>query len=111
MSEPLPTAPPVSEPTVYRPISGFAIAGFAAACLFAALVLGVAAIALIQGVPFFYSLWILLVPAAGLVLSLMARSQIRSSEGTRAGERLAGAGIWLSLLPGLGYLVYHVVSF
>jgi hypothetical protein len=109
MADPLPT-PPVSEPISYRPLSGFAIAGFAASCLFALLVLGVAVVALIQGAPFFYSLWVLLLPAAGLVLSMIARNQIRSSEGTRAGESLARAGVWIGLMTGLGYFVYYSVT-
>ncbi len=107
---PLPPPPPVSEPVAYRPLSGFAIAGFAAACLFAVLVLGVAAVALVQGAPFFYSPWVLLLPAAGLVLSLVARGEIHSSDGTRAGERLAQLGIWISLICGLGYFVYYYVT-
>jgi hypothetical protein len=106
----LPPPPPISEPTTYRPISGFAIAGFAAACVFALMVLVVAAVALLKGEPFFYPVWVLLLPTAGLVISLVARSQIRNSEGTRAGEKLATYGIWISLLTGLGYFVYDRVT-
>src|SRR5437588_7377155 len=114
MAESLPAAPAGERlgysPVVYRPLSGLAIAGFAAACLFALLVLGVAAVAFFQGAPFFYSPLVMLIPAAGLVLSLIARNQIRSSEGTRAGEPLARAGIWISLFTGLGYFVYYYVT-
>src|SRR6516165_4882614 len=108
----MPPGGPVAEPIgpgaiVYRPVSGFAIAGFAASCVFALLVLIVAIVALVKGAPFFYSPFILLIPIAGLVLSLIARSHIRASEGTRAGEPLARAGIWISLFTGLGYFVYY----
>ena len=111
MSDPLPAPPPVGAPIAYRPISGFAIAGFAAACLLGLLMLGMAAVALYQGAPFYLPIWAVLpaaVVAAGL--SLLARGQIRNSEGTQAGEKLAGAGIWLSLLTGLGYGVYYYVT-
>src|SRR4051812_32624252 len=110
MSDPIPSSPPVSEPIAYRPISGFAIAGVAAAGLFVVLVLVAAVVALYQGAPFFYSPWVVLLPAAGLVLSLVARNQIRGSEGTRAGDTLAATGVWLSLLFGLGYFVYFYVT-
>ena len=111
----MPPGGPVAEPIgpgaiVYRPVSGFAIAGFAASCVFALLVLIVAIVALVKGAPFFYSPFILLIPIAGLVLSLIARSHIRASEGTRAGEPLARAGIWISLFTGLGYFVYYSVT-
>jgi hypothetical protein len=110
MSDAPPTPPPVGEPITYRPLSGFAVGGFAAACLFALLGLIATAVALYQGVPFFYTPWVLLVPATGLVLSLVARGHIRSSEGTRAGESLATAGFWLSLVAGLIYFVYYYVT-
>src|SRR5947209_15798016 len=106
----LPPPPPLSAPTGYRPLSGFAIAGFLLACLFGLMVLVVAAVALVKGEPFFYPAWVMLLPAAGLVISLVARSQVRSAEGTRAGEGLARAGIWISVLTGLGYLVYDRVT-
>ncbi len=116
MSDPIPTrdpqippAPPVSEPIAYRPLAGFAVAGVAIASLFALLVLVAAVVALYQArrfstrrgscccrpPPWCCRWW---------------RSQIRSSEGTRAGEALAGAGVWISLLFGLGYFVYFYVT-
>src|SRR5258708_2858064 len=110
MSDSLPTPPPTSAPIAYRPISGFAIAGFVAGCAFAVLMMAMAAVALLQGAPFFFSPWILVVPAAGAVLSLVARGQIRGSEGTQAGERLAGWGIALSVFTGLRYGVFYPVT-
>jgi hypothetical protein len=106
----LPPPPPISAPTAYRPVSGFAIAGLLLSCVFALMVLIVAAVALLKGEPFFYPAWVLLVPAAGLVISLVARSQVRGAEGTRAGEGLARAGIWIAVFTGLGYLVYDRVT-
>jgi hypothetical protein len=106
----LPPPPPVNEPIAYRPISGFAVAGLAAASLFALLVVVATGVALFQGTPFFYPLWVVILPATALVLSLIARSQIRNSEGTRAGDAIARAGVWISLLTGLGYFVYYYVT-
>jgi hypothetical protein len=110
MAEPLPATEPVAETVAYKPLSGFAIAGLALACLFAVLVLVSAAVALVQGVPFFFTPWLLLVAGAGLVLSFIAQSHIRNSEGTRAGLGLARAGLWISLLSGLGYFAYYYVT-
>jgi hypothetical protein len=110
MADTLPTPPPVGAPITYRPLSGFAVCGFVLACLFALLVLIAAAVALYQGVPFFYSAWVLLIPASGLVLSLVARGQIRNAEGTRAGDALAKLGIGLSVMFGLGYFAYYHVT-
>jgi hypothetical protein len=111
MSTPFPPSPSVGEPIAYRPVSAFAVAGFSVAVLCALLVSLATVVALYQGMPFFYPLWLVLIPAlGGFTLSLIARSRIRSSEGTQAGERLAAAGIWLSLLFGLGYAVYDTVT-
>jgi hypothetical protein len=106
----LPVPPPPPAELAYRPISGFAIAGFVVASLFALMVLAATVVALYQGAPFFYPVWVLIVPAVALVLSLVARNQIRASEGTRAGEKLAARGFWISLLAGLGYFVYYYVT-
>src|SRR3954452_13426316 len=100
MADPLPSTEPVAETLSYKPLSGFAIAGLALACLFGFLVLVSAVVALVQGVPFFFSPWLMLVAAAGLVLSFVAQNHIRASEGTRAGMGLAKAGVWISLLSG-----------
>src|SRR5260370_36951168 len=102
MSDSLPTPPPnafvagpppaqpdgsgvlsSSKSIAYRPISGFAIAGFVAGCAFALLMLAMAAVALLQGAPFFFSPWILVMAAAGAVLCLVARGQICGSGGSQ----------------------------
>jgi hypothetical protein len=106
----MPPAPPAAEPIAYRPVSGFAVAGVALGGLFAVMVIVAAIFGLYQGAPFFYPSWIVVLPAAGLVLSLVARSRIRGSEGTQAGETVASWGIWLGLLFGLGYFVYFQVT-
>jgi len=66
--------------------------GFVAGCAFALLMLARRRLRCCRARPFFFA-WILVVPAAGAVLSLVARGQIRGSEGTQAGERLASGGV------------------
>ena len=91
---------------VYRPLAGLAVAGFAISCLFAGVVLLSTLIAIHQGAPFFFSEWTMAIPAAGIVVSLLALNQIRNSEGTRAGQKLATYGLWISLITGAGYFAY-----
>lgn len=109
MAEPI-APPPSGEPLTYKPLSGLALAAFLCSALFALLVLFSTAAGLIQGVPFFFPLWTLLLAGAGVVLALLAQGQIRNSEGTRAGLGLARAGLWLGLFAGLGYFAYYSVT-
>ncbi len=87
---------------VYRPISGLAIAGLACAVFYAGLVLLSLSIAFFQREPLLLSFWLLLLPGAGALLGFLALSQIRNSEGTRAGALLARWSIWVSVLSGVG---------
>ncbi len=103
---PLPTSEDPGPDVTYRPVSGLAIAGLGLGALFAVVVAAEAISGLISGMPFFLSGWFLLLPVAGVALSWLARRQIRASEGTRAGLGLARAGLWLSVLFGLGYAAY-----
>jgi hypothetical protein len=106
-----PVVPPAApESAVYRPLSGFALAGFILSALYAVFVLANAALALMQGIPFFFPFWVAALALAGLTLSLLGQAQIRNSEGTRAGLALARTGIWLSIFAGLGYFAYYYVT-
>src|SRR5262249_3163627 len=49
---------------------------------------------------------LLLVPVTGLVLSIIARSHIRNSEGTRTGVGLANASWWVCMLGGAGFAAF-----
>lgn len=98
--------PPSTGEETYQPISGFALAGLFVSAGFALLVLLSAGIAIVLGAPVFYSRWLLLMPIAGFVLSLVGRNQILGSDGTRAGLRLAHWGIGIALFSGLGYAAY-----
>jgi hypothetical protein len=100
-----------ADEVAYRPLSGFAVAGFIVSALFAVLVVATTIVALVQGIPFFFPFWLMLLPpAGGLVLSLLGQQQIRNSEGTRAGLVLARAGVWISVFTGLGYFSYYYVT-
>ena len=100
MADPL-APPPASETQAYRPLSGFALAGFAVSTLFTLVVLANTLIALVQGIPFFFPEWFVLLAGVGLVLSLLGQQQIRNSEGTRAGLALA------SIPPIILFLIFQ----
>ncbi|MCS6850146.1 MAG: DUF4190 domain-containing protein [Gemmataceae bacterium] len=103
MSYPPPSGSKAS--TSYRPVSAWAVTGFGFSLLFALIVFLGIGTALATGQPF-VAYGTLLLGVAGLAISLVARGQIRASEGTRAGDGLAIAGFWLALVPGLLYLAY-----
>ncbi len=117
MSEPLPSpeapVPPiqtVEAPIAYRPISGFAIGGLAAGACFALLTLLCTIVALSQGAPMFFPVWIVGLAVVGIVLSLLGQRQVQNSEGTRAGAKIARAGLLLSVISGLCYLSYYFAT-
>lgn len=110
--EPAPMSPrePHLGGDVYRPISGWAIAGLSLSIVFAVWLLVDATVGLIRGMPFLLPTALLLLPAGGVLLSFIARWQIRDSLGTRAGMALTGWGIWLGALFGLGYFAYSMAT-
>src|SRR5262245_55205260 len=101
----IPVAPPVAErgpePLVYRPLSGWAVGGFVLACLFVGAVFLSAVIALLTGGAFVLVVlgkgWLAFAFAA-VILSFLGQSEIRKSEGTRAGAKLAAWGLWMSVV-------------
>jgi hypothetical protein len=113
MAEPtsLPPADQAEADQVYRPISLLAIAGMAVSGLFALLMTMMAFFSWMKGMPFNFPGWCLVFPLFGAVLSLAARWHINNSEGTRAGMALAKGGLWVSVLFGLGFATYSVVTF
>jgi hypothetical protein len=100
------TSPGPGEVEVYRPISGLAIAGLGFSIAYTALVVISALVALIQGAPLFLAGWMVFLAVLGACLSAGAIWRIRSSEGTRAGLKVAQWGLWLSIISGLGYTAY-----
>jgi hypothetical protein len=106
MSQTSPVPPSAEEPLAYQPLAALAVAGFAVSVLFAGIVTVGGVMALVRGQPFLLENWTLLLPLAGILLSYLGQVQIRQSEGTRAGQKLAQWGLMLSLVFGLGYFVY-----
>jgi len=101
---PIPAAQRPAEPS-YQPLSGYAVA--------ATLVAGVFALALVvlvgiglwsRRTPLSYE--VLLLPVAGFVLAKIARSHIRTAEGTRTGIGLANAAWWVCVLGGAGFAAF-----
>ncbi|HLN33085.1 MAG TPA: hypothetical protein VK395_35470 [Gemmataceae bacterium] len=100
----------VSEPVVYRRISGFAIAGFVLTVIYI-LSLGVASFASFRSrAPLLLSYWAQAVPLIAAILSMVGLVLIRRSQGILAGAALAMTGLWLSVLFGLGYTAYFVAT-
>ncbi|HXG10895.1 MAG TPA: hypothetical protein VNK04_14140 [Gemmataceae bacterium] len=88
----------------YQPLSLLAIIGCALAALYGTVVLVGFAASILFGSPWLMPLWTLVFPLVAMGLALVARSQIRRSEGTLAGTALANWAISLSVLFGLIFL-------
>src|SRR4051812_13385041 len=97
-------------PAVYNPLSILAVLGLGAAALYAGIVIVNAVSALQRGEPLLLPDWFLLLPLAGAGLSLLALRQIRNAEGTLSGERLCQWGLGLSVVVGLAYGAYYLVT-
>src|SRR2546423_1111077 len=99
------TGPERDEAAGYRPASGVAVAAVAVAGVTALTVLGVWVTAKVRGRPIL--VWQLLpVAAVGVALAVVARWKLRRVEGTRTGQGLATAALWVSLLALGGYGAY-----
>lgn len=109
MAEPTTSHEP-DETQVYQPLSGLAVAGFVLALAFAALAVVSFLIALIKQGPLFLSLWTYPIPITGGILGYLAQKQIRQSEGTRAGMKLARWAVGLSMAFGLTCATFSYVS-
>lgn len=95
-----------SSDVVYRPLSTMALVGFGISCLFGGVVVLSTLIAVAQGAAFFFSNWILLLALAAFLISWSGLNEVRNSEGTKAGQKLATWGMWISLVTGCGYFSY-----
>ncbi len=98
------------QPIAYQPVSGWAVAGCAVGGVFALLVAICTIVALSQGAPLFFPIWILGLAIVGVILSLIGQRHVQNSEGTRAGAKLAKVGFWLSLASGLCYFAYFYIT-
>jgi hypothetical protein len=101
----MPQPAPADAAVGYRPLAVSAIGAFAVAVLTAVIVTAIALASWAKGRAIL-SEPVVFLAVFGVVLSLIARWQIRRSEGTRAGLGLTRASIWLCVLFGLGYAAF-----
>lgn len=101
---PIPSAQRPSEPA-YQPVSGYAVAASLVAGFFLIILL-VLIVASFNSRQPLLSYELLVLAATGVILAAIARSQIRNSEGTRIGIKLANAAWWVSVLGGAGFAAY-----
>jgi hypothetical protein len=101
----------VVEPVVYRHISGFAIAAIIVACGYAVIVLLFCIAGLAKSMPVLLSPWVQAIAVIGAGLSLAALVQIRRSEDTVAGTKMAISSLLISAFFGLGYGAYYAATY
>ncbi len=97
--------------TGYRRISSFAIGGLAVGLLFVLFLLLQVGAGLLTHSTVLMPLWLEAFAVLGVVLSLMGLRAISQSDGTLAGVKIAKAGIWISLVAGLGYGSYYMATY
>src|SRR5262245_4030090 len=90
----------------YQPLSNLAIAALAVVGFFTALVIALTVVGLLTRKPVLEPVVILL-DVVGLALALVARWQIRTSEGTRAGMKLTRWALGLGIVFGCVYVAYY----
>jgi hypothetical protein len=101
----------VREPVVYRHISGFAIASIIVACGYATIVLLLSISGIVRSMPVLLSPWVQLLAVIGAGLGIAALVQIRGSEDTVAGTKLAVWALLISAFFGLGYGAYYAATY
>jgi hypothetical protein len=113
MAEPTPvlTPPDPVLDDVYRPLSALAVSSIVVAGAYATLLTMLSLVAFATSTPLFLAIWTIVVPALGLLLAVLGRLRIRSSEGVLSGMVLTTWAWWLSLLFGLGYIAYYVGAY
>jgi hypothetical protein len=102
---------PAAEPPPYRPLSLLAVVAFGAAAIFAAVVGFGGLFAMINRTPWLLPMWMVVLPILAVGTAFLARFQIRQSENTQTGGRLATWAIGLSVGIGLVYGMYFLGTF
>ncbi len=106
----------MSDPSVpadaapYRAVSLWAVAGLGLALLHAVCIAVAAVLASRARLPLLLSPMTLLLPALAVICSILGWIQIRQSEGTRVGLRLAQTGLVLGVTVGGGYGTYWLTT-
>ncbi len=90
----------------YKPLAVMAVVAFVAAAFFVGLVVILTLVGLVSRKPVLEA-WLIGFAIIGVLMSIAARWQIRISEGTRAGEKLAKWALWLSVIGGCIYVAYY----
>jgi hypothetical protein len=98
-------SPSTSSESEYRPISGLAVASLICSGLFALILLVFVLLGFFTKKPIDES-WHLLFAVLGFALAIIARIQIRQSEGLRSGLQLTVIAWWISVIGGGGYFAY-----
>jgi hypothetical protein len=93
----------------YRPVSPLAVAALIVSGLTALLVVSIWIIARARGRPILVPA-VLFAAVGGLALAVAAGWQVRRSEGTRTGLRLARGAFWLSVFSLGGYGAYFLAT-
>jgi hypothetical protein len=102
MAEPTPVLTgPLAEKDTYRPLSVLAVASLVIAGIYSVIILAYGLVSFINGTPIFLPPWGLAVPIVAIVLALLGRRQIRTSEGSRSGLALANWGWRLGMVFGI----------
>ena len=100
-----------SESQPYRPLSLLAIAAFGLAAVYTVIAVIVGLIAMLNRTPLPLPIWTLLLPVLATTMAFVARFQIRRSEGTVGGLKLASWAVGLSAGVGIVYGMYYLGTF
>jgi hypothetical protein len=101
---PIPSVQRPSDPG-YKPVSGFAVAAGLCAAVFAVLLVALLYSAVTSSRAALSPEW-LGIPILGIAFAIIGRIQIRKSEGTRTGGRIASLSWWVCVLGGVGFAAY-----
>ncbi len=102
---------PPGEPEAYQPLSMLAIAAFGVAALYAGIVVIGGLSAMLTQTRWLWPLWTLVMPILAAGMGYLAHIQIRRSEGTQGGLKVASWAIGLSLSIGVIYGMYYLGTF
>jgi hypothetical protein len=95
----------------YKPLSVLALVAFVTAAVYSVIIGTLAVVAFSTGQTLFLPLWLILFPAGAVAAAVIARQQIRRSEGTLSGGALASWAWWLGTLFGLGFLAFYFATY
>jgi hypothetical protein len=101
----------ISEPLVYRRVSGLAIASVIFAGLFAVVVAIAGIIGIRTHSPLLLPPFALAIPVLGAAFGIAALVAISRNQAVLAGRKLAMCGLWLSVAFGVGYYAFYLATY